>query len=101
MKKIKIVFAFWSYGARSILPTREIENNLLAFKREVREILNSEKDKDGVIPFMGEKYNRRSKVSIGRYNPMGEEIKDWNPLSKLPTDFLDGHEYYDFCISIN
>ena len=90
-QKIKITFALCEHGVRMYPNSgRDVEmaKNASAFKKAVKNFLTRL-----------ERYKKGRHVSIGRWDPMGEEIKDWHNLSKLPANFLETYGYYDYCLS--
>ncbi|MCX6752993.1 MAG: hypothetical protein NTW62_01435 [Candidatus Nomurabacteria bacterium] len=80
--------------------TTKIEvTNLKSFKEKIKEIVLSEEAQK----HFGKQNLKRPRISIGRYDCMGECILDWKKLSQLPKNYLEetSSKNCDFCISIN
>lgn len=67
--------------------SRQIEENITAFKEEIKSILVTKEAKE----FFGKilKKAKYSSILIGRIGPFDSQIRDWTDLSKLPDNFLN------------
>ena len=102
MKKNSIVIGLWTNSAR-VYPNElsgiEIPSKISSFEKKIKSILTTKIARDAFNKSKEEM--KEVKVSIGRYDCYGENIKDWTELSKLPEDFLSRCGLEDYLINVN